>query len=156
MGMISCSVIKTASAPKVEVEFMLNGTISRNDLIKNFPWFNSHYFKYQLNDTAIAELRLHTKNWKVIVVMGTWCGDSKEHVPEFFKVADAIGVCDSQIEMIAVDRKKKCASVDISSYNILYVPTFILYDNEKEIGRIVEAPHETLEKDMLGIVHALK
>ena len=152
--MISCSVHKPV--PKNGQEFMLNGKISRNDLTKNFPWFKEHYEKYHPNDTAVNELKSFSKTLKVTVVMGTWCSDSKEHVAEFFKVADAIGLPDSQIEIIAVDRKKKCATVDLSSYKIEYVPTFILYQNGKQAGSIIETPRETMEKDMLSIVRLVK
>jgi hypothetical protein len=36
--------------------------------------------------------------------------------------------------------------------NITHVPTFIYYRNEKELGRIVENPMESLEKDTQAIV----
>ena len=35
--------------------------------------------------------------------------------------------------------------------DIQYVPTIILFKNGEELGRIVESPVETLEKDLLKI-----
>ena len=36
--------------------------------------------------------------------------------------------------------------------NIERVPTFIIYRGEKEIGRIVETPKKSLERDLWNIV----
>ncbi len=150
----SCSISK--SSKKVQEEFMLNGKISREELKKNFTWFDANYKKYILNDTAINELKSFSKNLKVVVIMGTWCSDSREHVPEFFKVADAINLNEKQIEMIAVDRKKQCSTIDITPFKIEYVPTFIFFKDGKQIGSIIETPHETIEKDWMRIIRVMK
>jgi hypothetical protein len=52
------------------------------------------------------------------------------------------------IDIIAVDRKKQASDVDMTPYSIEKVPTFIFYKNGKEVGRIIETPHTTLENDM--------
>jgi hypothetical protein len=36
--------------------------------------------------------------------------------------------------------------------NILRVPTLLVYENGHEVGRVVESPVISLEKDMLAIV----
>jgi thiol-disulfide isomerase/thioredoxin len=136
-------------------EILLNGKITRADL-EQFPWFGREYAQYKVNDTAKAALLPHVKDLKVMLVMGTWCGDSKEHVPAFYKVADAIGLPASQIDMIAVDRKKQCASVDISSLHIDYVPTFFVFMNGRLHGRIVETPRENIEKDLLHLIDSIQ
>ncbi len=144
--------------PKVQEEFMLNGKITSNDLIKDirFPWFQDNYKRYHPNDTAINLIKEFSIDLKVLIFMGTWCEDSKNEVPKFFKIAHALQFYDAQIEMIAVDRNKHCDSMDMSSYKIGLVPTFIFYKEGKEIGRIIETPHETLEKDLLKILNDAK
>lgn len=47
---------------------------------------------------------------------------------------------------------KKAEGFDIDQFIIERVPTFIFYKNESEIGRIIETPVETLEKDILNIL----
>jgi len=44
--------------------------------------------------------------------------------------------------------------MDISALKIERVPTFIVYDGIKELGRIIETPAETLEEDLLMILSA--
>lgn len=89
---------------------------------------------------------------KVVVVLGSWCGDSKEQVPRFYKINDLLVPKFNEIEVIGVDRLKKAGSLDISELKIEKVPTFIFYRNNVEIGRIVETPQNSIEKDILQII----
>jgi len=41
---------------------------------------------------------------------------------------------------------------EVDDVDIHFVPTIIFYMNDEEVGRIVEMPYESLEKDMLEIV----
>ena len=84
--------------------------------------------------------------------MGTWCGDSKREIPRFYKVLKAAKFNVSNLEMIAVNRGKKTPDNLQKGLNIFRVPTFIFYKNGKEIGRYVEYPRVSLEKDILAIV----
>ena len=88
--------------------------------------------------------------------MGTWCGDSKQEVPRFYKVLEACEFPEDQLTVIALSSKpymyKKSPNHEEAGLNIHRVPTFIFYKDRKEVNRIVEHPIETFEKDMLNIV----
>lgn len=84
--------------------------------------------------------------------MGSWCGDSQEQVPRFLKIMDAIGFSENNITIYCVDRNKKTDKGETDNLKITLVPTFIFYKDGKEIGRIVETPKTTLEKEMLEII----
>ncbi len=114
--------------------------------------FEENYKKYTSDENITKQLKKKMSDVKILIVLGTWCGDSKEQVPAFFKILDGLKFQDSHIEIIAVDRKKAGGDVDISGLNIERVPTFIFYRNDREIGRIVEKPSSTLEKSMLLIL----
>jgi thiol-disulfide isomerase/thioredoxin len=87
--------------------------------------------------------------------MGSWCGDSQEQVPKFYKIISLLNFDENKIQLIAVDRKKHAREYDalVQSLNIELIPTFIFYKNGKEIGRIIETPKETLEADILEILN---
>ncbi len=51
-----------------------------------------------------------------------------------------------------MNREKVGLADEVDGMEIHFVPTFIFYRNDEEIGRIVEMPYESLEKDMLEIV----
>lgn len=104
------------------------------------------------NDVIYEESILHIRDLSVTVVLGTWCGDSKEQFPVFEKIMEQLHSDVFPIEIIGVDRDKLAGDLDISSLNIEFVPTFIFYENGEELGRIVEIPSETMEKDILNIL----
>jgi hypothetical protein len=62
---------------------------------------------------------------------------------------DMVNFNEKNISLIGVDTKKQTYITDISDLEIKLIPTFIFYRNDKEIGRIVETPKKTLEKDIL-------
>ncbi|MDD4177253.1 MAG: thioredoxin family protein [Bacteroidales bacterium] len=114
--------------------------------------YNEGYNSYVPDQEVINKLKKEKKNVQVVVVMGSWCDDSKTQVPHFYKIIDEAGIKDSDIRLISVDRQKKGGDVDVSSYDIQRVPTFIFYKHGREMGRIVESPTTSaLEKDLLLI-----
>jgi thiol-disulfide isomerase/thioredoxin len=87
--------------------------------------------------------------------MGTWCSDSRREVPRFLKLLDVLNFNSSAgLKIICVDDNKKGKGDEVDGLNIELVPTFILSQKGKEIGRIIESPKLTLEKDLLGIISA--
>jgi thiol-disulfide isomerase/thioredoxin len=89
----------------------------------------------------------------VTIVLGTWCGDSREQVPRFMKIIDAAGPAfPDRTVIICVDRDKKAGDVSLDGMDILKVPTFIFYYNGRELGRIIETPNANMEKDLLDIL----
>jgi thiol-disulfide isomerase/thioredoxin len=114
--------------------------------------YNEGYSSYVPDQEVIKKLKKEKKNVQVVVVMGSWCGDSKTQVPHLYKIMDEAGIKDSDVRLICVDRDKKAGDVDISSYDIQRIPTFIFYKDGREMGRIVESPSTSaLEKDLLLI-----
>ncbi|PLX02950.1 MAG: hypothetical protein C0595_08625 [Marinilabiliales bacterium] len=87
-------------------------------------------------------------DYEIVTVLGDWCSDSKLQVGRFDKVLAESSFPKSKYKHIAVDREKKAREVDITKYRISRVPTFIIFLNGIEIGRITESPDTTLEKDL--------
>lgn len=132
---------------------MLIGICNREDFTNDTSfswWFVSEYDYYQPEDSIIKLINLDSI--KIVCVMGTWCSDSRREVPHFFKILDAINFDYKNLKVYCVDRKKLAEGFDIDQYVIEKVPTFIFYKNDSELGRIVETPEETLEKDLLEII----
>ena len=114
--------------------------------------FDKSYSNYIADENIVKQLKKKLHSVKILIVMGTWCGDSKEQVPAFYKILDDLKFSGSEVEIISVDRKKLAGDVDVSGLNIERVPTFIFYRDGRELGRIVEKPSSTLEKNMLLIL----
>ena len=119
----------------------------------NFAWwFNSEYKLYSPKQVIVDSLVKQNNNFNTTIVMGTWCSDSRREVPNFYKILDKLNYPDNKITLINVDRKKNGIEIDFSKLNIELVPTFIVYRNNTEIGRIIETPNESLERDLLKIL----
>jgi thiol-disulfide isomerase/thioredoxin len=146
---------KTKIDEKSQME-VLTGLCNRDGLRSNLfkSYYDSEYAAYTPDATTINNLKtsLASKNIKIVIVMGSWCGDSQEQVPRFYKIIDALGFLDSNITLYCVDRTKKTEKGETDNLAIVKVPTFIFYLDGKEIGRITETPAVTLEKDMLAII----
>jgi len=132
---------------------MLVGEVSRKGMEGLGSWFSNEYDAYQPQPEVIAEIKsLNADFPHVFIVMGTWCSDSREQVPHFYKVMDAIGYPAGQVFVVGVNREKKADNFCLGDFAIHLVPTFIFSRDGEETGRIVESPSTTLEHDLLNIL----
>ncbi len=139
----------------------LMGTISRSELdAQNYEWMAkgelaaAKEFHHRKKD--IATLKYSLKGVEIEVYFGSWCGDSKEHVPTFLTLMDSLRPEGAkEISMVALDRKKMHPGFT-NSRNIEKLPTFVFLKGGKEIGRIVETPTKSVLDDTLAIVKSAK
>jgi thiol-disulfide isomerase/thioredoxin len=115
-------------------------------------WFDSRYSEYKTEEATINKLTAALKGYTIKGFMATWCGDSKRETPRFYKILDETGFDQNDFELITVNRSKKTPDNLQEGFDVLRVPTFIFYKDGEEVGRYVEYPRETLEKDILKIV----
>ena len=115
-------------------------------------WFNPGYSEYNVDSETLASLKPLLKDINITVFMGSWCEDSHRDVPQLYKILDEAKFDESKLKVISVDEDKLTPEGFEKDMDIQNVPTIILYKNNKELGRIVEYPIQTLEKDMLSIL----
>ncbi len=137
-----------------EESIMLIGKANRNGLEMDAfkEWFNPGYQDYKADPETLEKLRPLLKDVSILLFMGTWCEDSQRDVPHLYKILDEAGFDESNLTLITVSEEKTTPQGFEDGKDISNVPTIIFYQNEKELGRIVEYPIETLEKDMLAIL----
>ncbi len=130
-------------------EEILVGTISRTELEKKpyGDWFLETYKDYNIDSTQVKNLDSLLSGVKIKTFMGTWCSDSQREVPAFYKIMDQANANFDKLTLIAVTRDKDTPQGLEDGLNITNVPTFIFTKDDKELGRIVEYPIESLEKD---------
>ncbi len=124
------------------------------DLLSS-EWFrtwNSASAAYHPDEATINLLaQIPIATLEVDVYIGTWCEDSKLHVPAFIQVANKIEL---NFVLIGVNREKECPfdKKECKNWDITNVPTFIVKRDGTEIGRIIETPSKSIEKDLLEIL----
>ena len=125
-------------------------------LLKREPystWFYKGYDGYQPGREAADKLnQIDKQGISIKIVMGTWCPDSRRELPRFMKILDAWQFPADEVTFIGVDNEKISPVGEYSGLDIHRVPTFIIYKNNIEAGRIIENPESSLEQDILNIL----
>lgn len=141
----------------------LLGEAIREDFTKHLPGWDKAYDLYEPSSLEIDQLAAVKETVEIICVLGSWCHDSEENVPRFWKILDQADNPNLKLIMFAVGRTVDSRARDIlieigfdedlrQQYNVDLVPTFIFYVDDQEIGRIIETPETTLEHDAAQIV----
>ena len=116
-------------------------------------WFDMNYESYSPDQETIKTLKgIDRQSIAITIVLGTWCSDSRREVPVFYRVVDEIGIPDEKLSLICINRMKNFPGTDLNHLDINFVPTFIFYRSGSEIGRIIESPVQSIERDMLKIL----
>jgi len=137
---------------------ILLGKTSRERLAKApfDGWYTKNYEAYSVDSNTAAQLKPLLKHKQFLLFMGTWCGDSRREVPRLYKILDFCRVKSSQIQLITLNNSdtayKQSPGHEERGLNIRRVPTLLIFENQREVGRVVESPVTSLEKDILAIV----
>lgn len=115
-------------------------------------WFTQGFKDYKLTEEMKSEIQKNLKDYTITIFMGTWCEDSQNQVPKFYKILEEVEFPSRKATLITMSRDKTTPEQFEKGLNITNVPTFIFYKNGKEVNRIVESPVVSLEQDMLDIV----
>ena len=114
--------------------------------------WTTEYNNYQPDYETLDSLEGKLEDVNIKIVFRSTCSDSREQLPRLFKVLNELNYSINSITLIGVNREKQGLSNEIEGLEIELVPTIILYKDGSEIGRIVETPAESLEKDLLRII----
>ena len=119
---------------------VLRGLISRADIESDtsFAWFQKNYKLGRPDAAAVKAFKEHANDFQMLIFAGTWCPDTHNLLPEFYRLADASGYADSSITLIGVDHNKTTLDNLSKTFHLVDVPTFIVMKNGKEVGRVVE------------------
>lgn len=116
-------------------------------------WFQLEYDTYVVDSETLDQINPdHLENLEIAIVLGTWCSDSRREFPRFYKILEKISYSFDYLTIIGVNRLKQAPNTHIGDLKIELVPTFIISINGQEIGRIIETPELSLEKDLLKII----
>ena len=166
----SCSVSRNSASPILVNQIdkdsrgneMLLGKCTRAALLQApfADWFQPNYDSYRVDSFTCNFIRPLLAGKSITIFLGTWCGDSKREVPRVLKMLDCCGFPANNLTLIMVSNKdslyKKSPQHEETGKNIVRVPTIIIEQKGTEIGRIIEFPVTSLEKDMLSILRKEK
>ena len=152
------STLYNQEVTSFEGEPILLGKINREGLQQEpyRPLFEEYYHDYEVDQATLAPAKEKLQGTEIRLFMGTWCSDSQMQVPQFYKILDAMEFDAEQLAVVSLDnhpdRYKTSPGGEEKGWDIYAVPTFIFLRDGAELGRIVEYPEQTLEKDMARIL----
>ena len=123
-----------------------NGTIILNGLItkyiflnsESFPWYQNSIKNFKTDSLVINSFSEAKSSINLIVFGGTWCEDTQNIIPKFFTIQEKSGFPDNRITFFAADRNKHVNGNISEALGVTNVPTIIVMQNGKELGRVVE------------------
>ena len=129
---------------------MVIGEIGQEQLLSEYQYFQQSYRMYNLSEEEILEIKRWPKGLHVEVYFGTWCHDSQREVPRFLKVLSENA--DMTSRLIGLDYNKSEPKGTAKIHDIKFTPTFSVYRDNKEIGRIIERPKISLTADISSML----
>ncbi len=130
------------------------GETTETEIRSTFRIFDLYTNRYQPDSTSIQYLSSVTDSISIITVMGTWCKDSRKHIPSLFKTLELANNPLLKANYVAVDYFNKDPSDSYTSYELKANPTILVFQNSREIGRITEEPAKSIEKDLAKIIQS--
>jgi len=132
---------------------VLTGQLAREELEAAMPEWMSAMVSAAIDPAAAAALAEVEPGAEVLVVLGTWCSDSRREVPRLWRALDEVGgLVPFEIEYLAVDRTKEEPAELLAGLDLRYVPTFIVRRGGEEVGRVVESSPNGIERDLLALL----
>jgi len=128
----------SAVAPRPPAPAPLLGHVTREQVRNYASWQSLFAQPYAPDPGAIATITANTNDVTVLLIMATWCPDSKRELPRFFAIMDGVGMNEAILTMVGVDRTKKDPEGLTEKWGITRVPTFVFLRDGLEVGRVVE------------------
>jgi len=147
LGLLFLSLLQlSACANTMEEPTYSLGEIAQNQLFAQHQTFSKGYQQFSITEVETQQLAKWPDDLIIEVFFGTWCHDSEREVPRLLKVLASKPQI--QVKLIALDYQKSDPKSLAQAKQIKFTPTFIVYKNNQEIGRIIERPKDSLVSDI--------
>lgn len=132
---------------------IFKGKVTLADLANepSFNWYRDGVNSYTPDKESITYLKYYLPKYQMLVFMGTWCEDSHKVIPKMAKVLQEANAT-SGLTMYGVDRDKWSGDGESKKFGVTKVPTMIVMQDGREVGRITEYPNESVETDLAWII----
>ena len=85
-------------------------------------WWNEEYDLYEVDVTTSELVKPGFNDVEIILVMGTWCSDSRREVPRFYKVLDEIEYPSEDVSLINVNRDMEGWRMKLMDWKYILCP----------------------------------
>lgn len=120
-----------------------------------FAWLDSGINAYKPDTVTLPYLRSAIRNYQILLFIGTWCEDSQNLLPKFYKLLSSLDIKYENIVLIGMDRAKTTTTAGadlVNRYKVSLLPTILFTDSTgQEVGRITETVSKSIEWDMVDL-----
>jgi thiol-disulfide isomerase/thioredoxin len=152
LALLSVLAFARSGAPAQEGPPELLGTLTQQELFEALPAWQDRMVAYEPRLDAVAALKEFGEFVQIEVFLGTWCSDSAAQIPPFIQVMNLVNAPQFEVTYIGVPEAQEARTPYIAGKDLGRIPTFIVYVNGLEKGRIEERPAVTIEEDLLDIL----
>jgi len=145
---ISLMFLNACAASKSKTDIP-EGKMQQSELLENFKTFSKGYENFTLSAGQKSMVKSWPASMSIDIYFGTWCHDSQREVPKLLKALQLNANVNKTL--IALDSHKSDPLGLAKSAEVQYTPTFIIYINNREVGRIIERP----QKDLINDINAM-
>ena len=128
------------------------GSMTLDELWSTAPVWRAIADVYEPDGAIVERLRAIDAPVTLQVVLATWCGDSRQHVPRLLKSIARAANPNITVELTGIGPDFLTPMDVVVNANVTNVPTVIVRRGSQEIGRFVETPaNGTVEADIADI-----
>jgi hypothetical protein len=127
------------------------GAVPLESLSERLPEWQAAVERHRPEPDVVERLR-QAGPAHVEILFATWCADSFDHVPPLLSALAAADNPDVSVELIGLDRDKMEPGGRGLLREIERVPTVVVLREGREIGRVVETPEASMDRDVARIL----
>jgi hypothetical protein len=131
-----------------------SGAMTVEHLWDTVPVWRSIADAYKPDDKTVARLRAITEPVRLQIVLATWCGDSKYHVPRLLRAVELADNPNLVVELIGVGPDFTTPMEVVQKEHITNVPMVIVRRGDREVGRMMETPAAATAADEIADIVA--
>jgi hypothetical protein len=129
------------------------GPVTRSQILAALPDWEARTAAYEPHPEAIEALKRIGESVLIEVYFGSWCSDSRAHLPALFKILDRVDNPQIQVNYAGIPRDKSARAAYLPpGKDIVRLPTFLVIVQGREKGRLVETPVRTVEEDLAALI----
>jgi thiol-disulfide isomerase/thioredoxin len=145
-------LLALSGSPSYAVEEEIVGPVTRESILERKPDWRVAIAAYQPRPEVVDRIRGLAREVRLEVYFGSWCPDCAAHLPAFFRILELADTPLLKVSYVGVPQSKDKRGPTCTERQIARVPTFVVFVDGREIGRIVETPEKSLEEDLAKIL----
>ena len=147
-----CTLIALASIQASQEDVVIVGLLPREKILKALPEWDRLAKAYEPNIRAVDAIHYFSKPVRIRVFFASWKPEGKALTAAFLRTIEMADNSSVAVEWIGVSKDLKEPADALRSDTVDQTPTFIIFVEGVEKGRIIGAPQFTIEEDVASLL----